>query len=617
MSFLNQPASPPKDSLRSQALRCLRAGQRDQAISLLTQALKETPNDGLVHNDLAFSLTQAGQMHKAEKHYKKALHLLPDHPRVHAGYGGFLVQKGSLQKAEEHLKKALAAAPKDPEALNNLGMCYHNQGRLDEAESLYISAIQALPPWPDPHYNIGRLYHRKHFIARAQAAFEKTVALQPTHAQAWCALGVLFDEQKKPDQAVACLEKSIQLNPLLEAGWVNLVRVHRTNNQTEKRRQALNAALNHIKDSPGLLFEQISLLQHDGQDDEALKIFNALTDVSNIPLSLFYEMGSLYDKKGDVRRAFSYFEKANTLCKKETDALDYPRDNFPDMIKALRKEVAENGKNWAPSPPLPTGMPSPVFLVGFPRSGTTLLEQIFASHPDIDTAEEVGAAGIATGTIVMEKKKDIEHCLGDITDEDIQKAREAYFATLKQSGFSPKADRVFIDKMPLNLVYAPVIHRIFPDARFILALRHPCDCVLSCYMQYFAFNQAMLHMTDLKSAAKIYDLSFDAWDVFVKTLVLNVCTVKYENIVGDLKSEATKALEFMGLDWRDELARFDKTAQKRSIMTPSARQVREKIYTRALARWKKYEDQMQKAGALDILLPWADKHGYPLDQESS
>lgn len=171
--------------------------------------------------------------------------------------------------------------------------------------------------------------------------------------------------------------------------------------------------------------------------------------------------------------------------------------------------------------------------------------------------------------------------------------------------------------MPLNLVYAPVIHRIFPDARFILALRHPCDCVLSCYMQYFAFNQAMLHMTDLKSAAKIYDLSFDAWDVFVKTLVLNVCTVKYENIVGDLKSEATKALEFMGLDWRDELARFDKTAQKRSIMTPSARQVREKIYTRALARWKKYEDQMQKAGALDILLPWADKHGYPLDQESS
>ena len=611
MSFKNAQTTKPPSFLHKQGLDYLCAGQMDKAAQALSQALSDEPRNGLLHCDLAYALAAVGQGASAEKHFEKALKLLPEHPRVLIAYGVFLAKKENPAKAQRLLEKALKMVPGHAEALHGLAMCFHMRGELDQAEELYIAAIRALPGWPEPHYNIGRLYQKKGVLERAQAAFEKTIELYPAHARARCALADLLNGNGHPEEAISHLEKAVQADPSLEAGWVKLAGLHNNDQQVEKLRSILKTAKLHVKNSPALLLEEASLLRRENHLDEARGILEKLVKLPEPPVRSFYELGMLYDRQKETGKAFSCFEKSNNQQKEkisENEALWW--DNFPSMIRGLHRKVLETGKDWPEPPPLDKGVVPPVFLVGFPRSGTTLLEQIFASHPNIDVAGELEAAGLATSAIVAERKKDIEDCLQDLNGTEIEKAREAYIADLDKAGFALQEGRLFIDKMPFNLVYAPVMRQIFPQAKFILALRHPCDCVLSCYMQYFNTNQAMMHMTDLKKAAQLYDLAFGAWEDFVKILNLNVHTIRYEDVVQDMKGEITKVLEFIGLEWRDDMEAFDKTAQKRVIRTPSATQVTQKIYTDAVYRWQRYERQLRDSGALEILLPWADKYGY-------
>lgn len=260
---------------------------------------------------------------------------------------------------------------------------------------------------------------------------------------------------------------------------------------------------------------------------------------------------------------------------------------------------------------MPDGWPQLVFLVGFPRSGTTLLDQILSGHPDIEVAEERNGLAYPGNFIIKTKNKTVPEALSSLTADEIANLRHMYFKAMKEMGFKLRPGSVFIDKLPLNLVYAPFIHRLFPDAKFILALRHPCDSVLSCFMQPFQLNESMMHFLDIENGAKFYDLSFSAWEEAAAALKLKYHTVRYENVVSDLKSEVDAALKFLELDWHEGMENFDQTAQGRRIKTPSASQVSQKIYTRAKGRWHKYREYMGKAP--DILRPWIEKYGYEFE----
>ncbi len=222
-------------------------------------------------------------------------------------------------------------------------------------------------------------------------------------------------------------------------------------------------------------------------------------------------------------------------------------------------------------------------------------------------AEEKPALRAAEIKIKGDGKKPAWELLDKIDDAGIEAARSSYFSAMKDSGSLLKPDGVFIDKMPLNLVHAALIKRLFPDARFILALRHPCDCVLSNYMQRFYPNDAMANMLDMDDAAALYDRSFSAWEDAVRVMDLKFHAVRYEDVVSDLKGEIEKALGFLGLGWQDGVSAFDETAKKKLINTPSRTQVSQKLYTRAKGRWHKYRDYM--GGVPEKLRPWAEKFG--------
>jgi len=199
--------------------------------------------------------------------------------------------------------------------------------------------------------------------------------------------------------------------------------------------------------------------------------------------------------------------------------------------------------------------------------------------------------------------------LDSLAEAGVVRLRAVYLEELRARLGDPAGDRLVIDKLPLNLVHAGLIHRLFPEARFILALRHPCDAVLSCFMQNFALNDAMANFLDLEAAARLYDAIMRLWVAAEETLSLRVHVLKYEDLVADLPGTVQPLMAFLGLDWHDGMADYQTTALGRGrINTPSYQQVTEPLYSRASGRWLNYRDQM--APVLPLLAPWAERFGY-------
>jgi len=245
---------------------------------------------------------------------------------------------------------------------------------------------------------------------------------------------------------------------------------------------------------------------------------------------------------------------------------------------------------------------APVSLVGFPRSGTTLLDTFLMGHPDVTVLEEI------------EFLDPVERILGKIPDlpersaAELAEARSAYLDEMAKH-LPADAGRVVVDKLPLKLLAVPYLHAMFPDLRIVFAQRHPCDCVLSGYMQAFALNNAMACFLDIRDAANYYDAVLTFWTRACDAFGLNFRTVAYEDVVSDPEGALRPVIDFIGLDWQAGLLDHRATAKARgAISTPSFDQVVQPISGKAVGRWRNYREQLEPV--LPILMPWAERLGY-------
>jgi hypothetical protein len=245
---------------------------------------------------------------------------------------------------------------------------------------------------------------------------------------------------------------------------------------------------------------------------------------------------------------------------------------------------------------------TPAFLVGFPRSGTTLLDTFLMGHRDTEVLEEFNmlrAAESVLGNVAR---------LPDRSPEQLERARRAYFAELDRH-----VDRDFsgliIDKLPLNMLGLPVIHSLFPDARIIFAQRHPCDCVLSGFMQSFQLSDAMASFLTIEDSADFYDAAMTLFIASRDALPIALHSLVYEELVADPEAALRPLIDFLGLEWRPELLDHRSTAKARgAIITPSYDQVVQPLSKAPSGRWRRYEKQL--GPVLPVLLPWAERLGY-------
>jgi tetratricopeptide (TPR) repeat protein len=441
----------------------------------------------------------------------------------------------------------------------------------------------------------------------------RAIEIKPDVAETHQFLGNTLLQKGDAGEAVGCFERAIELRPDYLEAHSKLCEALERSNRLEEMERALARAKEHCPEThPALALREAELLKRNGEFATARarlegSAWQAADDDTRETAA--YLLADLCDRLDDPDEAFRYAGEANRITRASIAAQRVDPNAYLRLIEELTRAFTDVGETeWAVLE-VSDDRSDPVFIVGFPRSGTTLLDTILRSHSGIQVLEEVST--------VFALETEFLKLAGSYVD-GLLKLDAGQVATLRQTYFDeldahiPRSDQagIIIDKLPLNIVQAGLIQRVFPDARFIFAERHPCDVVLSCYMRNFSINEAMINFTELASAAKLYDRVMTLWALYRDKLPLAVHTVRYEALISDFDATVAACLEFLGLEWEDGIRDYVDTAMSRGrIGTPSYNQVTQDLYVEASGRWQRYRSPLE--AILPDLRQWAEKMGYP------
>jgi hypothetical protein len=319
-------------------------------------------------------------------------------------------------------------------------------------------------------------------------------------------------------------------------------------------------------------------------------------------------LGEVLDERGDAGEAFKAITEGNALRARNPAAEGADGDRFLARVRQARDGfTAQRIRAVAARAPV-GARAAPVFFVGFPRSGTTLMERALKAHPEIVTTDERSplAPILAHLAEIGSYPRDLER----LTGEQITNLQDRFWAQA-EADLGSLDGRRLVDKMPLNLVNLGLANCLFPDARVLVALRDPRDTCLSCVMQRFQFNDAMANFFDLGRTAAAYVAVMELWLQFRQALSLPWLEYRYEDLIGDFRGTLERVLTFVGLAWHDDVLAYAERAREQVITTPSYRRVAGAIDARSAGRWRRYRRELSPV--LPVLQPLVRAFGYPED----
>lgn len=549
---------------------------------------------------------------------------------------------GNHDKAESCCRQAVLLNPRYAEAHQALGAVLQCRGLMKDAMASYQDAIRLKPNLIDAHYLVGNVLRESGLLVQAIEYYRTVLRLSPNHVPALCNLGGTLAGLHQFDEAVVCLNKANQLRPGTAPVLCNMARILEQLGRPQEAEARCREALQHDPtaiDAIGMLAELLEksnrleevreltkrgldlaprhvglgvvaarLARRENRHQDAIVL--AETALSENPAAdkkadLHYLLGQLYDHLNEPVRAFAHFSEGNRITALGTSDAD--RHNYLHQIEKIREQFHMGSAMAGPRATADNGEENPVFLVGFPRSGTTLLEQILDSHPLLQALDERPTVAVMRHTYERIVAQRNEAAI-QLTGAEIRELRDAYF-TEADKHLKREPGRTLIDKMPLNLVEAHFIWRVFPNAKFILAIRHPCDVCLSCFMQNFSLNQAMSTFTTLENTAVAYAAVMNLWHEYTKSLPIRYHTIRYEDLVENMEHEAHRLLRFLDIEWSDTVLDHVEHAKSRGMIgTPSYHQVTQPIYKSAKYRWKRYNEYLEPV--IDTLKPFIEYFGY-------
>jgi Tfp pilus assembly protein PilF len=495
-----------------------------------------------------------------------------------------LRQQGRYAEALAQLEVAYDMAPRDVLIINAVGRLLVLQNRTEEAIKVYDAALAIEPDLPQSHLNKADVLAIRGDYGQARAHYDQAIAIHPAYAEAFAGLASLAMRHNALDEAQALAERSLALSPGQELAAMTLAEIEIGQGAAGSAQARLEQALTTLGHGTAGHAKALSL-KGDAlhEQDRASEAFAA------------------YAEAGDAVQRLHAPEYGNG----QPGALEMAR-------WLIGRFEAADPADWMTGPAAPSAQPSDprahIFFTGFPRSGTTLLEQILASHPDVVALDE--------REVLIESTKDLfasDPKLDRLVKLDAAGAaayRDDYWRRVSEHVPSV-AGKVFVDKHPLNSVRLPLIAKLFPDAKVLFALRDPRDVVLSGFRRRFGMNAAMYQLATLEGAAAYYDAVMRLVELYRAKLALPFQTVRYEGLVEDLRREVEGVCAFIGVEWNDAMLDFAETARGRGVRTPSARQVERGLYSEGVGQWRAYAAQL--APVMPLLAPWVEKFGYPAD----
>ncbi len=505
------------------------------------------------------------------------------HPLLHNLIAHRLEEQGRLDDSIAELRRGLELTPDDVQLLTTLGFSLIQKEARSEALEVFDRTVAKYPNFAPAHFGRGSALERLGELLGAGGAYQRAVTLAPDYADAWSGLGDLAERRGEHDEARAMAARALAIAPRHLDARITLARLANATKNYSGAEATLRDVLADPRLTPIASANARILLADalDGQRriDEAWASYtdgnNALRDLCR-PV---FEGGNLSSPAAAATRLAGEFT--------ETEPSDW--------IGKTDATARGDAKSHA-------------FLFGFARSGTTLLEQILATHPDVVALEERPTLHDTEMDFVT-LRGGLQQ-LAKFDDVALRPYREGYWRRVRGFGVEP-GGKAFLDKFPLNTFKIPLIVKLFPEAKLLFALRDPRDVVLSCFRRTFRMNTSMYQFTDLMAAARYYDAVMTSAVLYRERLPLDLYEVRYEALVDDFEGEARRICSFLGLDWIDELKDFAATSKRRGVATPSGVQVSRGLYRDGMQQWRRYARQLE--AARDILAPWVKYYGYPAD----
>ena len=590
--------------------------QLDHAIAHGERAIALDPAMAMAHSNLGIAYFDRKEYDKAEACQQRALAIAPDFAAALNNLGSIWRERGDNEKALDLYRKAAAANPNYLEPLNNLGALLLEEDRVPEAEAVLNKSLQLNPNYPESICNLGGVHLSREENELALEQYRRALAMRPVYVEAQMGLAktlqalenldeaelaairaIQFDEfnpkahallagihteMSKPAQAEAEYERALAIKPDSNDALLGLGHLCTENGQMDRARELFRRALSLKADNTAA---RIHLVQNDKveADDENFAALLAeekkMSDYSdNRRLSLHFALGKCYDDLKEYELAFPHYLAG---CSLKRARLSYDSaaavQQFTELKKIFTKDFIDGLRG--------SGNPSamPIFVLGMPRSGTTLTEQIIASHPDVFGAGELPDLLRIAHRKTHPDTTTFPDNLRYLDAATLSAWGKEYITGLAER--SPQAKHI-TDKMPANFFAVPLIHLMLPNAKIIHVNRNPVDTCLSCFTRLFHRKQEHTYdLTELGRYYAEYARLMDHWRAVLPAG--SFYDVKYEDIVADQEGEARKLLNYCGLEWNDACLDFHKT--QRQVRTASVVQVRQPIYTSSVERWRKYE----------------------------
>ncbi len=552
------------------AWQCHQRGDLAKAKALYGRVGMAHPDYPRALHYLGLIAHQTGDSAQGVRLISRALALTPKDAEMRSNLGNALARCGRLQEARDELEKATALAPGFAGAHNNLGLVQRKLGDPEAAAGSFERAVQLAPGQPLLYSNWGTALAEAGQLTAAREKLEQAIKLNPGHADAWSNLGLVHSRLRAWDEAVRCLNKALELAPEAAGVWVNLSNVERAFGRMSEARKAAAKA---IELAPGLP-DAHQALASAGRFEEAEREITGLEAVlkrgdltPKDRINCSYALGKLLDGAGQFDRAFAAYAAANAEQAQPVEIADSVT-RFDRLIARFDRDLLDRLAD--------VGNPSerPIFVVGMPRSGTTLVEQIIASHGAASGAGELPHFEGYLKAFEAAKGGSRAALLGDFAQD--------YLARLDRRG--ERALRT-VDKAPFNFLCLGLIRLVFPKARIVHCRRDPRDTCLSIFFTNFAEHRSFTtRLADIGAYYACYKRLMEQWRQLFPEGFFEIA---HETLVRDQEGETRRLLGYLGLPWDERCLSFHETL--RPVDTPSDWQVREPIHTRSLGRWRHYE----------------------------
>jgi tetratricopeptide (TPR) repeat protein len=560
-------------------------GDYPAAVSAIQRALALAPNSPAYLNNLGLAYQALGRLMEAAASYQAALNLAPSFAQAMSNLGNVLGEQGRWTEAETWSRQAIRLNPRMAEAYNGLGAALWHQGKASQAIANYRTALAIDPKFPYAMVNLGNALREQGNPAEAETLYRQAIAVNPAIAEAHNGLGVILWTSGAAVAAVASYREALRLAPGRADIHHNLGHAYRDLGQFDEAKREYSAAL-QLNPGDVKIRYSLSVIHRFTPADqsmiEELEAAGTRTDLSPFDRrQLHFALGKAYDDLGQYDRAFSHFHEGNELAR-------------PDFDRQMFVRLVERLEAWFPQSRFGAGADSgnpsqlPIFIVGMPRSGTTLVEQIIASHPQVYGCGELADTDVMandlwgdrlSGPVVPAPPPGLEpNRLAQLAEAYLQRRRAVCGNALRVTS-----------KMPTNFFHLGLIALLFPKARVIHCRRDPLDTCLSCF--FTDFKKCPPYHYRLEDLGLYYRLYLRLMEHWRAVLPLAMLEIQYEDLVGRPEELSRRMIDFCGLAWDDRCLRYYET--RRPVQTLSVWQVRQPIYSTSIDRWKHYIQHLE------------------------